>query len=98
MMENKMKEITTLIEKMPLKQLQSIICLECDGERLYIDGIEVAVHTEQIEGVVATIKLSQDHLYKILVGEENAISLFTMGEIEIEGDTSVAFKLKDIFG
>ena len=65
-----MKEITALIEKMPLKQLQSVICLECDGERLYIDGVEGTVHTDQIEGVVATIKISQDHLYKILVGKK----------------------------
>ena len=51
-----------------------------------------------LEHVDATIRVSQEDLLGILQGEKNAISLFTTGAIEVEGDMSVAFKLKQLFG
>ncbi len=87
-----------MISRMPLSQLGCNILISCEGEELYINGIEGKVSEVPIKGIVATVYISTEHLIGILTGEENAISLFTSGEIKVEGDMSVAFKLKQIFG
>ena len=93
-----MNEIQELIERLPLSQLGCNILISCDGLELYIDGHEGIVSETPIEHADATIRLSKAHLMGVLTGEENAISLFTTGAIEVDGDMSVAFKLKQIFG
>ena len=93
-----MNEIQTLIERLPLSQLGCNIIISCEGLELYINGHEGVISDNALDQVDATIRLSQDHLLGILKGEENAISLFTSGAIEVDGDMSVAFKLKQIFG
>ena len=93
-----MNDIQELIERLPLSQLGCNILISCEGQALYIDGHDGFVSNSPLEHVDATIRVSQEDLLGILQGEKNAISLFTTGAIEVEGDMSVAFKLKQLFG
>lgn len=93
-----MNEIQTLIERLPLSQLGCNMCISCEGLKLYIDGHKGLVSDSPVDHVDATIRLTQDDLLGILQGEKSAISLFTTGAIEVDGDMSVAFKLKQLFG
>ena len=96
--EIRMDNIIKLLEKMPLNQLGCVLCINFGEAKLYIDGNAGSVSRDLIDGVAATIHVSEDDLEKVITGEENAISLFTTGRTTIEGDTSVAFKLKDLLG
>ena len=93
-----MKDITDLISRLPLSQLQCCICLVCGDDTIYIDGFSGDVLTACEKDIDATIHVSQEDLLSILKGEENAVTLFTSGRISVDGDMTVAFKLKDIFG
>ncbi|MCP8352284.1 SCP2 sterol-binding domain-containing protein [Candidatus Synchoanobacter obligatus] len=93
-----MKEIEQLLNKLPLAQLQSNICLDCDGAQLYVDGTNGSLSTVEVRDVDAVIHVSQEHLLAILHGDESAVGLFTSGQITIDGDVSIAFRLKDILG
>lgn len=93
-----MNEVQTLISRLPLSQLGCNILISCEGLDIYINGHEGHMSETPLDQLDATIRLSKDHLLGILKGEENAISLFTTGAIEVDGDMSVAFKLKQIFG
>lgn len=44
-----------------------------------------------------TIKVSQDDLEKLMSGDLNPMTAFMFGKLKIDGDTSVAMKLKDLF-
>ena len=93
-----MKEIEVLLKRLPLSQLESHICVSIDGEKIYIDGFKGAVSKEKTGPTAATIYISQKNLLDVLSGEGSAISLFARGDIEIDGNLTVAFKLKDLFG
>ena len=93
-----MNEIKTLIKRLPLSQLGCNMCISCEELEFYIDGHKGLVSDSPVDHVDATIRLTQDDLLGILQGEKNVISLFTTGAIEVEGDMSVAFKLKQLFG
>lgn len=44
-----------------------------------------------------TIKVSQDDLEKLMSGDLNPMTAFMFGKLKIDGDMSVAMKLKDLF-
>ena len=93
-----MKEIEQLLKRLPIAQLQCHIDLVCDDSVLFINGFTGDITTESKENSDAVIRISEQDLLSILKGETNAVAQFTSGKIQVEGDMTVAFKLKDIFG
>ncbi len=93
-----MKEIEQLLNRLPIAQLQCHIELVCDDHVLFVNGFTGEISSESNEKNDAVIRIAEQDLLSILKGETNAVALFTSGKIEVEGDMTVAFKLKDIFG
>ncbi len=48
-------------------------------------------------GADCTIKVSQDDLEGLMSGALNPMTAFMFGKLKIDGDMSVAMKLKDLF-
>ena len=92
-----MKEIEQLLNRLPIAQLQCHVELVCDDSILFINGYTGEITADSKEKSDATIRISEQDLLAILKGETNAVAQFTSGKIEVEGDMTVAFKLKDIF-
>ena len=93
-----MKEIEQLLNRLPIAQLQCHIELVCGDHVLFVNGFTGKISSESNEKSDAVIRIAEQDLLSILKGETNAVALFTSGKIEVEGDMTVAFKLKDIFG
>lgn len=93
-----MNDIKILLARLPILQLQCHIELVCGDESLYINGFDGSIAEEGSMEADAVVRISEDDLLAVLSGEANAVSLFTSGKIQVEGDMTVAFKLKDIFG
>ncbi len=91
-----MNDIIKLLEKLPLEQMGVNVLIDLGTEKIYIskDGV-VSASGDQVE---LTIKLSEQDMLAVLKGEENVMSLFTMGRIEVDGDMDMAFRLKSILG
>jgi putative sterol carrier protein len=92
-----MNEISILLKKLPLDQMGACVLIDLGDEKIYIsqDG-EVSKSMDQ--AVDLTIKLSKQDMLAVLQGEENVMSLFTMGRIEVDGEMDLAFRLKSILG
>lgn len=95
-----MNEIVSVIEKLPLSQLQCMICIEFTDDKpsIYIDGVAGRVSESSLDSVDATVRLSSSDLEAVISGQQSSVSLFTTGKVEVDGDISVAFKLKEIIG
>ena len=97
-LEKIMKEIEQLLKRLPITQLQCHIKIVCDDIDIYVNGFTGEILDYSNEDVDAIIRITEQDLLSILKGEVNAVGLFTSGKIQVEGDMTVAFKLKDIFG
>lgn len=89
-------ESIELLKRLPLSQLGGSVLLDLEDKQLFIDN-KGEIHEEKNDADV-TLKMSEADLDAVLKGEENVISLFTMGRIAVEGDMNLAFRLKSILG
>lgn len=55
------------------------------------------VLTESSEGADCVIGASEKHFMRIVHGEQNPMTAFMTGKLRIEGDMSLALKLKELF-
>lgn len=88
------------LERLPLDQIQKNLCIHFtdNDSSIYIDGHTGVVNDQVIDPIDATIHIQSTDLEHVLSGEDSAVSLFTTGRIEIDGDLSIAFRLKEIIG
>lgn len=98
--EDKIMIIKESLARLPLDQIQKNLCIHLtdDDSLIYIDGYTGIVGDDVIDPVDATIHILSTDLEHVLSGEDSAVSLFTSGRIEIDGDLSIAFRLKEIIG
>jgi predicted lipid carrier protein YhbT len=69
------------------------------GGRLYarVDDGRLEVALGDVESPDARFHLRASDFFAILAGRENADLLFTAGRIEVEGDLSIALKMRKLF-
>ena len=53
--------------------------------------------TESADAADCTIRMKEDVLLKLIRGEQNPATAFMTGKIKVDGDVSLALKLKELF-
>jgi putative sterol carrier protein len=56
-----------------------------------------ATVTESADAADCTIRMKEDVLLKLIRGEQNPATAFMTGKINVDGDVSLALKLKELF-
>ena len=92
-----MNEVIQLLEKLPLSQIGADVVIDLGNQKIFIS--KSGALSESIpDHADLTITLSHEDMLAVLHGEENVMSLFTMGRIEVDGEMELAFRLKSILG
>lgn len=90
-----------LIQKMPeafnadaAEDTEAVIQYEISKPMYHVikDG-KMEVHEGRAENPSITLKISDEHLVKIVKGEMNGLGAFMSGQIQLEGDMTLAQRL-----